>query len=130
MPHATSRSPRLARKIEALRFAAEDGHAESMFLLGVAYAQGKGVEQSDTVAARWFHQAARKGHSRARTSLGYLHSVGRGVRFNPILAYVLLSQASAEGDPLAKDLLTRLRRKMSPPQVREAEKRAAKALAL
>ncbi len=130
MPQPSETSSRLTKKIEALRFAAEDGHAESMFLLGVAYAQGRGVEQSDTLAARWFHQAARKGHARARTSLGYLHSVGRGVRFNPVLAYVLLSQAAAEGDALANDLLIRLRRRMSPPQVREAEKRAAKALAL
>lgn len=116
----------LARRIEALRFAAEDGHVESMFLLGTAYAQGKGVPRDDALAARWFHQAARKGHARARTSLAYLHTQGRGVRRDLVLAHVLLSQAVAEGDPLARDLLVRLRRQMSPQQIREAERRAQK----
>ena len=115
-------------RIEALKFAAEDGHPESMYLLGVAYAQGRGVPQSDAMAARWFHQAARKGYPRARTSLGYLHSVGRGVRRDLVLAYVLLCQATEEGDMLARDLLERLRRKMTPAQVREGDKRLAKLL--
>lgn len=119
----------LARRIESLRFAAEDGHVESMFLLGTAYAQGKGVPRDDALAARWFHQAARKGHARARTSLAYLYSVGRGVRRDPVLAYVLLSQAVAEGDPLARDLIVRLRRCLTPQQLKEAEKRVAKQLA-
>ena len=119
----------LARQVERLRFAAEDGHVESMFLLGAAYAQGKGVPRDDGLAARWFHQAARKGHARARTSLAYLYSVGRGVRRDPVLAYVLLSQAFAEGDPLARDLLVRLRRQMTSQQIREAEKRVQSLLA-
>ncbi len=119
-------SPPGGKDIEALKFAAEDGHLESMFLLAVAYAQGKGVPQSDATAARWFHQAARKGHTRARTSLAYLHAVGRGVRRDPILAYVLLSQAMREGDALARDMLERLRRRMTPQQLKEAERRAAK----
>jgi len=119
----------LERRIERLRFAAEDGHVESMFLLGTAYAQGKGVPRDDALAARWFHQAARKGHVRARTSLAYLHSVGRGVRRDPVLAYVLLSQAISEGDPLARDLLLRLRRQMTPQQIREAEKRSGARMA-
>lgn len=115
-----------ARRVDGLRFAAEDGHAESMFLLGVAHALGKGVERDDALAARWFHQAARKGHTRARTSLAYLYSVGRGVRRDLLLAYVLLTQAAGEGDVLAKDMLVRLRRRLSPQQLREAEKRLAR----
>ena len=69
----------LRETIRSLREKAEDGHAESMFLLAVAYAQGKGVERNDTAAARWFLQAARKGHTRAKTSIGNLYATGRGV---------------------------------------------------
>jgi TPR repeat protein len=112
-----------AGTIESLQFAAEDGHLESMFLLGVAYAQGKGIERDDSAAARWFHLAARRGHVRARTSLGFLYSVGRGVRRDLVLAYVLLDQAAGEGDALASDLMIRLRRQMTPPQLRDAERR-------
>jgi uncharacterized protein len=111
--------------IKRLRFKAEDGEAESMFLLGIAYAQGKGVERNDTAAARWFHQAARRGHVRAKASMGYLYATGRGVRHDVVLGYVFLAQAIRQGDPLAGDLLTKLRRTMSPSQLRDAERRAA-----
>ena len=114
--------------VETLRLAAEDGHAESMFLLGVAYAQGQGVERNDVAAARWFHQAARKGHLRAKTSMGYLYSTGRGVRQDAVLAYLFFVQAAAKGDVLATDLLVRLRRSMSQAQLKEAEKRAEASL--
>jgi TPR repeat protein len=110
--------------IRHIRFKAEDGHAESMFLLGIAYAQGRGVERNDTAAARWFHQASRKGHVRARTSMGYLYATGRGVRHDLVLGYIFLAQASKLGDPLAADLMTKLRRVMRPVQLKEAEQRA------
>lgn len=110
--------------IRHLRFKAEDGDPESMFLLGIAYAQGRGVERNDTAAARWFHQAARKGHVRAKTSMGYLYATGRGVRHDHVLGYVFLAQAVRQGDPLAGDLIIKLRRGMSPSQLKDAERRA------
>jgi hypothetical protein len=113
----------LKETVKSLRFKAEDGHAESMFLLGVAYAQGRGVEQNETAAARWFHQASRKGHVRAKTSMGYLYATGRGVRHDVTLGYVFLAQAVRQGDSLAGDLLTRVRKTMSPIQLRDAERR-------
>ncbi len=116
----------LRRRIEALRFAAEDGHTESMFLLGVACAQGRGVPKDDVLAARWFQQAARKGHARARTSLAYMHMTGRGVRKDPVTAYVLLAQAARDGDRLAADLMIKLRAQLSPRQLDEAQKRMTK----
>lgn len=114
-----------AGDIEALRFAAEDGHPESMFLLGIAHAQGQGVARDDVAAARWFHRAAKKGHARARTSLAFLYSIGRGVRQDAVLAYVFLARSTAEGDRVAADMLFKLRQRMHPAQVREAERRTA-----
>ncbi len=110
--------------IDSLRVKAEEGDAEAMFLLGIAYAEGRGIQRNDTAAARWFHQASRKGHQRARTSMGYLYSIGRGVRADPILGYVLLGQVAEAGDPLAQDLLRRLEQKMSQEQLVEARRRA------
>jgi uncharacterized protein len=107
----------------SLRFAAEDGQPEAMFLPGAAYAQGSGVPRDETAAASWFHRASRKGHARAKTSMGFLYSTGRGVRRDPVLAYLLLTQAATMGDPLAGDMLIRLRRQMHPSQLREAERR-------
>jgi len=113
--------------IRKLREQAEDGHAESMFLLAVAHAQGKGVERNDTAAARWFLQAARKGHLRAKTSIGYLYATGRGVKHDLVLGFIFLSRAAREGDPLANDLLIKIRNGMSPAQLKEAEQRAREA---
>lgn len=113
----------MAKTLETLRSAAEGGHAESMFLLGVAYAQGKGVERNDTAAARWFHQAARRAHPRARTSIGYLYSIGRGVPKDEVLAYIFMAQAVRDGDKLAHDMLVRHRGQMKPSQIKEAERR-------
>ena len=114
----------MTEHIERLRFAAEDSHPDSMFLLGAAYAQGKGVPQDYKAAAGWFHKAARKGHARARASLGFLYSIGRGVHQDLVLAYLFLQEAAEQGDQLGKDLLIRVRRQMHPMQLKEAERRA------
>ncbi|MEO1019963.1 MAG: tetratricopeptide repeat protein [Pseudomonadota bacterium] len=111
-------------KLDDLRIKAEDGDPEAMFLLGIAYAEGRGVDRNDTAAARWFHQASRKGHSRAKTSMGYLYSIGRGVRQDSILGYVLLSQVAETGDNFAQDMLHRLEQKLSQEQLVEAKRRA------
>jgi uncharacterized protein len=122
-----SDADQLTDTIKHLRLRAEDGNAEAMFLLGVAYAQGRGVDRNDTAAARWFHQATRKGHVRAKASMGYVYATGRGVRRDPVLGYIFLTQAVQQADPLAADLLTKLRRTMSPAQLKEAERRAMEA---
>lgn len=112
--------------MDRLRFAAEDGHAESMYLLGLAAAQGKGAPQDDIEAARWFHSAAKKGHAKARCALGFLHAKGRGVRYDPIQAYVEFKLAAAAGDPQALDCVRRLRLRLDQRQIQRAEERLAK----
>lgn len=125
---AAAEAPQAAKQalIERLRFAAEDDHAESMYLLGLAAAQGRGLAQDDTEAARWFHLAAKKGHARARCALGFLFAKGRGVRYDPIQAYVEFKQAAAAGDPQALDCVRRLRLRLDQRQIHLAEERLAK----
>lgn len=109
--------------LERLRHGADDGHLESMYLLGVSLAQGRHGETDDRQAAKWFHAAAKKGHAKSKTSLAYFYAIGRGVRKDLVLAYVFLSQSSRSGDPQASDILFRLRSKMQPSQIKEADKR-------
>ncbi len=113
----------LEKRIKSLRIAAEDGDAESLYLLGVAYAQGKGVTRCDSTASRMFLKASRAGHVRAGTSLGYMHSKGRGARHDLVLAYIFLRHGADNGDPLARDLITVLGKRMTEAQVREADLR-------
>ena len=43
--------------IAAWRALAEQGYAEAQCVLGGAYAEGRGVPQDDTEAAKWFRKA-------------------------------------------------------------------------
>jgi len=120
-------SDQLARDIDFLKRAADNGNAEAMFLLGICYARGRKVPQCYTAAAKWFHQASRKGHTGATTSLGFLYAHGRGVHLDEKLAYKLLSDGHAHGDATATELLFKLRQQMSPPMLKEAERMVANA---
>ena len=67
-----------------VRAAAERNDAEAQCMLGVFYAEGKGVEQDYAEAARWFRKAAkdskyRKGISGAQCRLGDCYAEGHGV---------------------------------------------------
>ena len=48
------------------RKAADQGHAEAQFNLGVMYDEGRGVPQSDKEAAMWYRKAADQGHADAQ----------------------------------------------------------------
>lgn len=113
----------IEKRLEAIKFGADDGHAESMYLLGAAYMQGAGIEVDEQAAAKWFHEAAKRGHAKAKTSMAFLTATGRGVRRDAVRAYVLLAEAAASGDPSATDMQFRLRKKMHESEIREAEKR-------
>jgi TPR repeat protein len=59
--------------------AAEAGHAEAQFDLGVLYAQGLGVPRDLTVAASWYLKSAEQGNPEAQFALGQMYSRGWGV---------------------------------------------------
>ena len=58
------------------RLAAEQGHPEAQWLVGVAYAGGLGVERDAKAALRWFHAAAEAGHPAAQHELGLAYQEG------------------------------------------------------
>jgi len=118
-------SDQLSRDIAFLKKAADSGNAEALFLLGVCYARGKKTQRDDTAAAKCFHAASRKGHAAATTSLGFLYARGRGVRLDQKLAYKLISDGHKRGDPIAAELLAKLRQRMSPPMLKDAERMVA-----
>lgn len=59
--------------------AAEKGHADAQFDLGVLYSKGLGVRHDMTEAVAWYRSAAEKGNVQAAFSLGQLYSRGWGV---------------------------------------------------
>lgn len=55
------------------RTAAEQGHAESQYLLSTLYDAGEGVPRSHTAAALWERKAAEQGHAYAQANLSFRH---------------------------------------------------------
>ena len=53
------------------RVAAEQGHAESQYLLSTMYDAGQGLAQDDTLAAFWERKAAEQGHAYAQANLSF-----------------------------------------------------------
>jgi TPR repeat protein len=47
------------------RKAAEQGHAQSQYNLGVMYANGVGVKKDVVQAVHWFRKAAEQGHAQS-----------------------------------------------------------------
>ena len=70
---------------EAFKFcsvAAEQGHAEAQFNLGVMYDIGQGVKQDYFKAVEWYQKAAEQGNALAQYNLGVMYAKGQGVRQN------------------------------------------------
>jgi hypothetical protein len=79
--------------------------AEDQFLLGKAYAEGKGVDQSWTIAAEWWTKSAEGGEKRAQYNLGLLYNEGKGVEHDPHQAFQWIEKSSLQGNSRATGLL-------------------------
>ena len=51
------------------RKAAEQGHKNAQYNLGLAYDNGKGVEKDHSAAMEWYHKAAEQGNKDAQNAL-------------------------------------------------------------
>jgi TPR repeat protein len=72
-----------------LHRAAEQGHAEAQFNLGVLYGAGQGVPQDLTEAAKWYRLSANQGVAYAQYNLAIMYGNGQGVQKNVVVAYAL-----------------------------------------
>jgi len=88
--------------LQAWRSAAEGGHAEAQFNLGIAYAKGLGTLADMSEAARWWRRAATHGNTNAQYNLGLIYSQGYGVAKDPAQAVIWWQMAAGGGDPAAQ----------------------------
>ncbi len=91
-----------AKAFELFRPLAEGGNATAQFELGTLYAEGKGVEQSDTTAASWFHRAAEQGNAEAQYNLAVSYAEGLGVKKDDAVAAKWFRRAAEQGMPYAQ----------------------------
>ncbi len=111
---------------DAVKKAAEQGHVDAQYNLGIMYANGEGVPQDYAEAARWYRQAAEQGHASAQHNLGAMYANGEGVPEDDIQAYAWISIASAQGIEIAKNAKERLTGEMTRAEIAEAQKLSRK----
>jgi localization factor PodJL len=84
-----------------LRAAAASGNPAAAYEIAVRFAEGRGVAQSFSEAARWFERAADHGLAPAQYRLGSLYEKGHGVKKDLETARRLYVAASEKGNAKA-----------------------------
>lgn len=76
---------------------ANSDDAESQYELAWQYHHGKGREENQRQAARWFRRAADQGHPIAQAYLAHIYETGEGLKKSPKRAFAWLQQAAEGG---------------------------------
>ncbi|MDL1960164.1 MAG: sel1 repeat family protein [Deltaproteobacteria bacterium] len=69
------------------------------------YARGKGVQQDDTEALKWFRKAAEQGYAKAQYGLAVMYARGKGVQQDYAKALKWYRQAAEKGNVDAQFIL-------------------------
>ncbi len=81
--------------------AAEEGHADSQFNVGLMNEKGIGVGKNEKDAVLWYGKAASQGNASAQFNLGVLYEHGSGTNVDFAKANEWYRKASVQGDALA-----------------------------
>jgi TPR repeat protein len=110
-----------ATALAEFRPLAEQGYANSQYNLGVMYAEGKGVEQNFTEAAKWYRLAAEQGVRNAQFQLARSYNEGLGVPQNFIEAYAWFSVSDAYGYAPADGMPEKAAERLTPEQLEKGQ---------
>ena len=117
-----------AQALADLRASAEAGDAGAQFILGSMYVIGDSVPPDAAEAVAWYRRAAEQGHARAQYNLGGLYAEGRGVPPDAVEALMWFTIAAARSTGAEREPIVTVRAalavRMTPTDVREAERRA------
>ena len=81
-----------------LREAADYGHMEAQYRLGILYYRGGfGVDRSRVRASKWFTKSAQQGYADAQYWLGYLYETGEGTTQDDKRALTWYKKAARQG---------------------------------
>jgi hypothetical protein len=108
------------------RKAAEQGDADALNNLGVMYDNGRGVPQDHAEAVKWYRKAAEQGFVSALNNLGVMYDLGKGVPQDHAEAYIWYSLAAAGGHKKAPQWRDEMAAKLSPDQLRAAQREATR----
>lgn len=88
--------------VASLIRAAEAGAAEAAQELGDRYREGDGVEQSDSLAVRWYSVGARLGDAQAQNNLGSMLLNGIGCDADAVAAVPWYRASAEQGNAVAQ----------------------------
>jgi TPR repeat protein/serine/threonine protein kinase len=91
-------SPETKQKgLDQLEQLVAQNYPVAQFALGWMYEKGRGVEQNNTEAVRWYRRAAKQGNEKAQNNLGWMYENGKGVEQNNTEAVRWYRKAAKQG---------------------------------
>ncbi len=96
-----------AAAVEKLRPAAQKGHKKAQYRLGRCYDKGRGVEESNDEAFRWYTKSADQGYYKAEYQLARCYLKGKGVTPNEKKAAAMVKRAVSgkkHGEEMLKEI--------------------------
>ncbi|KAG0221754.1 hypothetical protein BGW41_006544 [Actinomortierella wolfii] len=82
--------------------AANQGHAEEQFCIGMMFMEGRSVEKCEATALEWFLRADGQGEVNAQCTIGILYADGLGVKQNIAESFKWLTKAANHGRTYAQ----------------------------
>src|SRR5262245_50293151 len=99
---AAYRDKDYAKAFELWKPLADKGVAAAQYQLATLYAEGKGIDQNDAIAALWYQRAAEQGHAAAQYNLGASYAEGLGVKKDEAKAAEWFRRAAEQKMPFAQ----------------------------
>ena len=87
------------------RKAAEQGHIEAQYRLGMMYGDGRGVTQDYTEAVKWFLKAAEQGNAEAQFNLAEAYYHGDGIDKDDDKAHLWFCKSWRQGVAKAEEFI-------------------------
>jgi len=98
----------LDKSAQLLLAAAEQGHADAQYMVGVVFGLPSGPKHDAALSAAWLERAADQGHARAQFSLADAFANGRGVKPEAAWAAMWYRRAALQGHDEAQYRLAML----------------------
>jgi TPR repeat protein len=92
----------------AMKAFQDEGSADSLYMVGLMYDRGEGVQEDKKEAAQWFRKAAELGDVRAQYRLGQMYQYGYGVEQDNKEAAKWYRKAAGQGFESARNALKSL----------------------
>ncbi|OYY94292.1 MAG: hypothetical protein B7Y41_08210 [Hydrogenophilales bacterium 28-61-23] len=111
-----------------LKAAADQGHTEAEYLLGMAYLNGRGTVQNYRDAMAMFSKSALRGHMEAQYHLGIIYRDGLSTPPDKESAYLWLNIAAADGHEEALQYRDKLALAMTTEEITRAQEASARTI--